>query len=46
MMAEMTAQMDKNQLEMRSTVCAMQYNLDETIACNEVMETEPDPGMM
>jgi hypothetical protein len=65
MMAELNAKMDGNQVEMRSTICALlselketiqremkavmqpvRAEMDETTACREATETEPNPGMM
>jgi hypothetical protein len=48
MMEEM---MNANQAELRSTVCTIRAELDETTACHEATEadtekTEPDSGMM
>jgi hypothetical protein len=33
------------QREMRAAVQTVRSDLDETTACNEATETEPDPGM-
>jgi hypothetical protein len=46
MVEEMNAKVDGNQPEMRSTVCAIRSELDETTACNGATETGPNPGMM
>jgi esterase/lipase len=46
MLAKMRENIKSSQAEIRSTVCAIRSELDETAACNEATEIEPDPRMM
>jgi hypothetical protein len=47
MMEEMNSKMDSNQAETRSIFDAwLKDGWNEMTACNEVTETEPNPGMM
>jgi hypothetical protein len=46
MLAKMRENIKSSQAEIRSTVCAMRSELDETTACNEATVIEPDPRMM
>jgi hypothetical protein len=46
MLARMREDIKSGQAEMRSTICAFRSELDETTACQEATETEPDPRMM
>jgi hypothetical protein len=45
-LSRMEAKMDANQTEMRSILCTFRSELKKTTACQEAMETEPDPRMM